>query len=114
MTRLRKMMLEELQARKSLRLCLAGLRVGWFDPIAESSEVPDHPPGAKSFGLFGDSWAPFLVSNSLMQDQPDQPTLSMGNGPNGLIVSESRDGAAIHNFEDASFGSSCGVSSLIK
>ena len=76
MTRLRKMMLEELQARKSLRLCLAGLRVRWFDP-----KVPDYPPGAKSFRLFGDSWAPFLVSNSLMQDQPDQPTLSMGMAP---------------------------------
>ena len=42
MTRLRKMMLEELQVRKSLRLCLPGLRIRWFDPIAEVSELPDH------------------------------------------------------------------------
>ena len=27
---------------KSLRLCLAGLRVRRFDPIAEASELPDH------------------------------------------------------------------------
>ena len=30
------------QARKSLRLCLAGLRIRWIDPIAEVSELPDH------------------------------------------------------------------------
>jgi|ERR1700720_1045916 integrase len=34
--------LEPLQARKSLRLCLAGLRIRWFDPIAKASELPDH------------------------------------------------------------------------
>jgi hypothetical protein len=34
--------------------------------------------------LLGDSWAPFFVTNSLVQDQPDQPTVSMGNGPDGL------------------------------
>ena len=34
MTRLRKMMLEDLQGRKSMRLCLAWLRVRWFDPTA--------------------------------------------------------------------------------
>jgi hypothetical protein len=47
-----------------------------------------------------------------MQDQPDQPTLSMGNGPDRLIVSQARDGTAIHDFEDASFGLGCGVRSL--
>ena len=30
------------QSRKSLPLCSAGLRVRWFDPIAEASELPDH------------------------------------------------------------------------
>ena len=37
MTRLRKMMLEELQRRKSLHLCLARLRIRWFDPISTST-----------------------------------------------------------------------------
>ena len=32
--------------RKSLRLCLAGLWIGWFDPIAEVSELPDHSRSA--------------------------------------------------------------------
>ena len=102
------------QGRKSLRLCLAGLRIGRFDPIAEAAELPDHSCGALLLRLFGDGWAPFFVTDSLVQDQPDQPTLSMGNGPNGLIVSQARHRAAIHNLEDASFGSGCGVGRLIE
>jgi hypothetical protein len=78
---------EELQTRKSLRLCLAGLRIWWFDPIAEAMEVADHLPSAKLLRAFGNRWAPFLVTDSLMQDQPDQPTLSMGDRPDGLVVS---------------------------
>ena len=46
-------------------------------------------------------------------DQPDQPTLSMSNRADGLIVSHARDRAAIHNLEDASFGPGCGVRGLI-
>jgi len=45
-TPLRQRMLEELQGRKSLRLCLAWLRIRLFDSIAEASELPDHLPGA--------------------------------------------------------------------
>jgi len=102
------------QARKSLRLCLAGLRIRWFDPIAQTPELPDHSRRAPLFRLFGDGGAAFFVTDSLVRDQPDQPTLPMGNGPDGLIVSQARDGAAIHDFEDASFGPGCGVRSLIE
>jgi len=49
-----------------------------------------------------------------MQDQPDRSTLSMGNRPDGLIMSEARDAAAIHNLEDASFGPDCSVSPLVE
>ena len=49
-----------------------------------------------------------------MQDQPDQPTLSMSNGPDGLIMTEARDATAIDDLEDASFGLHGGVSSLIE
>ena len=76
--------------------------------------MSNHSGRALLLGLLGDGWAPFFVTNSLMQDQPDQPALSMGDHPDGLIVSEARDRAAIHNFEDASFGSSCGVGRLIE
>src|SRR5467141_3310380 len=102
------------RVEKSLHLCLAGLRIRWFDPIAEASELSKHLRSAELLRSFGDRWAPFFVTNSLVQDQPDQPTLSMGDGPNGLMVSQARDRAAIHDLEDASFGSGCGVSSLIE
>jgi hypothetical protein len=64
--------------------------------------------------LFGDSWASFFVTDSLVQDQPDQPTLSMGNRTDGLVMSQARDGAAIHNVEDTSFGPGCGVGRLVE
>src|SRR6266403_256166 len=102
------------RVEKSLHLCLAGLRIRWFDPIAEASELPKHLRSAELLRSFGDRWAPFFVTNSLVQDQQDQPTLSMGDGPNGLIVSQARDRAAIHDLEDASFGPGSGVSSLIE
>ncbi len=104
----------EARLEKSLRLGLAGLRIRRFDPIAEASELPDHSRSAPLLRLFGDRGAPFFVTNSLVQDQPDQSTLSMGDGSDSLIVSQPRDRAAIHDLEDASFGPGCGVSSLIE
>jgi len=89
------------QVEKSLHLCLAGLRIRWFDPIAEASELPKHLRSAELLRSFGDRWAPFFVTNSLVQDQPDQPTLSMAM-VQWLIVSQARDRAAIHDLEDAS------------
>src|SRR5215472_10812144 len=90
-THLRKMMLEELQGRKSLHLCLAGLRFRWFDLIAEASEVPNHLPSAKLLRSFGDRGASFFVADSLVQDQPDQSTQSVGDDANSLIVSQARE-----------------------
>jgi hypothetical protein len=79
------------RVEKSLRLCLAGLRIRRFDPIAEASELPKHLPSAELLRSFGDRWAPFFVTDSLVQDQPDQSTLSMGDGSDGLVVSQARD-----------------------
>ncbi len=56
------------QARKSLRLCLAGLRIGRLDLIAEASELPDHFGSALLLRLFGDRWAAFLATDSFVQD----------------------------------------------
>jgi hypothetical protein len=64
------------QGRKSLRLCWAGLRIRRFDPVAKLSELPDHLPSAPLPRFFGDRWAPLFVMNSLVQDEPDQSTLS--------------------------------------
>jgi len=55
--------------------------------------LPDHSRRAPLFRSFGDGGAAFFVTDSLVQDQPDQPTLPMGNGPDGLIVSQTREGA---------------------
>ena len=76
--------------------------------------MPDHSGSALLLRSFGDHWAAFLATDSLVQDQPDQPTLSMGNRSNGLIMSHARDRATIHNLEDASFGPGCGVGRLVE
>ena len=114
MTHLRRIMLEELQGRKSLHVCLAGLRIRWFDLIAQASELANHLPSAQLLRSFGDRWAAFFVTDSLVQDQPDQSALSMGDGSDGLIVSQARDRAAIHDLEYASFGPGCGIRGLIE
>jgi len=49
-----------------------------------------------------------------MQDHPDQPTLSMGNRPDSLIMSQARDGTAIGNLEDTSFDLYGGVGRLVE
>jgi hypothetical protein len=90
------------------------LRIRRFDPIPELSELPDHPPRAQLLRPFVDGWPAFFVTDSLVQDQPDQSALSMGDGSDGLIVSQVRDRTAIHDFEDASFGSRCGIRRLIE
>ena len=105
---------QPLQGRKSLRLCLAGLRIRRFDPVAKLSELPDHLPSTPLLRFFGDRWAPFFVTNSLMQDEPDQSTLSMSNGPDGLIVSQARHQSAIDDLENGSFRLGCGVGTLIE
>ena len=89
--------------------------IGWIiDPIAQISELPNHSPRALISGSFGDCWAAFFVTGSLMEDQPDQTTLSMRNDPDGLIMSEARDATAIDDLEDTSFDFDGGVSRLIE
>src|SRR6266480_742532 len=107
-------MLSSAQPRKSLRLCLAGLRIRCFDPIAEASQLSDHSRRSLLPRLFGDRGAAFFVTNPLMQDQPDKSTLSMGNGSDRLVVSQAWDRAAIHNFEDASLGPGSSVGRLVE
>ena len=102
------------QGRKSPSYCIGRLRVRRFDSVTEASELPDHSRRAPLLRLFIDSRATFLVTDTLMQHQPDQATLSMGNGPDGLIMSKTRDRAAIDNFEDASFGLYGGIGSLVE
>src|SRR5256884_9352832 len=108
------MRMRHTQPRKSLRLCLAGLRIRCFDPIAEASQLSDHSRRSLLRRLLGDRGAAFFVTNPLMQDQPDKSTLSMGNGSDRLVVSQAWDRAAIHNFEDASLGPGSSVGRLVE
>jgi hypothetical protein len=108
------MMLEELQGRKSLHWWVAWFRNRWFDSIPQVSELPDHLPGAQLLRSFAEPGAAFFVTHSLMQDQRDQATLSMGNGSDCLIMSQARDRPAIYDLEDTSFGPGSGIRSLIE
>jgi hypothetical protein len=76
--------------------------------------LSDHSGSPLLLRPFGDRWTMFFVTHSLVQDQPDEATLSIGNRSDGLIMSEARDRAAIDNREDASFGPGCGVGSLVE
>ena len=114
MTRLRQLMLEELQGRKSLCWRLARLGIRRFDPIPELAKLPDHLPSAQLLRSFAYLRAAFFVTNSLVQDQPDQSALSMGNSADSLIVSQMWNGAVIHDLEDASFRSRGGIRGLIE
>ena len=76
------------QGRKPPSCWIARVRILQFDPVAEGSELPDHSRSACLPRLLSDHWATFVVTNSLMQDQLDQPTLSIGDRPDGLIVSQ--------------------------
>jgi hypothetical protein len=81
----------ESQGRRSLCLYWTRALRGWVDPVAEVSELSDHSGSPLLLRPFGDRWAMFLVTHSLVQDQPDEATLSMGNRSDGLIMSEARD-----------------------
>jgi hypothetical protein len=114
-THLRKLMLEELQGRKSMSRCLARFRpTWWFDSVPEGSQFADHLPGAQLLRSFGKPWTAFFVTHPLMQDQPYQAALSMGDGSDCLIVSEARDHPAVHNLKSASFGAGSGIRNLIE
>jgi hypothetical protein len=65
-------------------LDLVGLRIRRVDPIAKALEMPNHSRGALRLGLPGDGWG--LATNSVV----------VGDGSDGLIVSQARDHAAIY------------------
>src|ERR1035437_6016745 len=77
---------------KNPTLSCPGGRWNWaaFYAIAELLEFPDHARCARAFGLGTYRRAPFLVADPLMQNQPKQSAKSMGDGPDGLLVSQAR------------------------
>src|ERR1035437_5597258 len=61
-----------------------------FYAIAEFLEFPHHACGARAFGLGTHRWPPFLVADPLMEDHPQHSAESMGDGPDGLLVPQTR------------------------
>src|SRR5487761_716341 len=103
------------QGRKSPPSCWTGLLgIHWFDPIAEASECSDHSRGAPLPGLDVHGRPPFFVTDSLVQNLPNQTTLPMGNCSDRLLMSKTWYRTAIDNLEDTSFGLYCGVGRLIE
>ncbi len=90
------------------------LRIWWLDPIAEASQLADYSGRAPLLGFLSLGRAPFFVTDSLVQDQPDEPTLSMGNRADSLVVSKTRYHTTIDHLEDCSFCLGRGVRRLIE
>jgi len=93
---------------------IADLNSQGFDPIAKVSELADHSCSARLPRPFANGRTPFLITDPAMQNYPDQPAEPMGNRPDGLLVSQARHQAAIHDLEDASFDLDRGVGTLIE
>ena len=79
------------------------MRIRQFDPIAETPEFPDHSCRSAQLGFLANRWAALLVTDSLVQDLPDQTAEPMGNHSDGLIMPQTRHIATIEKFEDAPF-----------
>src|SRR6516225_10157212 len=90
------------------------LRIRQLDAIAEISELPDHSGRPALLGPPGNGWASFFVTDSLVQDLPDQAAKPMGIHSDRLIMPQPRHIAAIEGFEDASFLLDRGVGGLIE
>jgi hypothetical protein len=58
-----------------------------FHPVPEAAKFPNHSISAPASGLGIHCRASFFVTYTLVQNDPNQATKSMGNGPDGLIVS---------------------------
>src|ERR1035437_8451052 len=82
-----------------------GARWKWsaFHAIAELVEFPDHPRCACAFGLGTYRRTPLLVAHPLVQNQPKQSAKPMGNGPDGLLVSQARQQPVKCQFKYAPF-----------
>src|SRR5450759_4233607 len=75
-----------------------------FYAIAELSEFPDHPRRARALRFGTYRRTPFLVADPLVQNQPEQSAESMSDGPDGLLVSQTRQQPAECQLEYAPFG----------
>ena len=64
--------------------------------------------------LFGNGRAPLVVRDALVQDFPHEATEPVGNGADGLRVSQAHDQSTIHQLEDAALGLDGSIRRLIE
>src|SRR5262249_963508 len=69
---------------------------------------------APLFRSFADGGATFFVTNSIVQDLPNETTLPMGNGPDRLFMPQAGYRAAIDGLEDRSLSFHGSVGRLIE
>src|SRR5271166_5469211 len=82
--------------------CICRFETVRFDAIAEPPEFADHSRSAPLPRLCVESRAPFFVTDSLVQDLPNQGTLPMGNCSDRLFMPQTWHRTAIDNLEDTS------------
>src|SRR6266700_6320058 len=82
--------------------------------VAHGTKLPNHSRCAALFRFMAHSRASFLVTDPLVQNDPNQSTKPMRNCSDGLPVSQARYQPAIHELEDASFLLDRGISRLVE
>ena len=71
--------------------------------IAQATKLPNHSRRAASLRFLAHGWASFLVTDPLVQNDPNQSTKPMRDCSDGFPVSKARYQPAIHDLEYASF-----------
>src|SRR6185437_6076826 len=82
--------------------------------IAQATKLPNHSRRVASLRFLAYRGASFLVTDSLVQNDPNQSTKPMRNCSDCLPVSQARYQPAVHELEDASFVLDRGISRLIE
>src|SRR5258708_15417517 len=91
-------------SKNQSRSCRASRRK-WstFYAIAELLECFDHSCSARAQRLSAHRRTAFLVADPLMQNHPEQSAKSMGDSPDGLFVSQTRQQSVKRDLKYAAF-----------
>src|SRR5262245_46255962 len=81
---------------------------------AEASQFSNHSPGAPLLRSLADGAGTFFVTNSIVQDLPNEATLPMGNGSDRLLMPQTGHRAAIDDLEDRTLRFHGGIGTLIE
>ena len=92
----------------------ADFNTQWLYFIAEATKFPNHSCRAASLRFLAYGRASFLITDPLVQNDPNQSTEPMRNCSDSLPMSQARYQPTIHNLEDASFLLDRGIIRLIK